>query len=386
VARVLLIAYSTYICDARVKRHAEALVARGDSVDVICLAPEQETNLKGVNLVALQMPRFRGSIRSGYLRTYVIFLFRASLVAARLTMQRSYDLVIVCTMPDAAVLSAMMPRLVGSKVLLDIHDTMPELYLEKFGDRGGTVGARLLRFEERASAALAHHVLAVHEPHAERLVRAGIPRHKITVVLNSPDPELFRPVFPGNRDPFTLVCHGTLSRRLGLETAIEAVHMLRHRLPALQLRVIGIGDYKQNAEDLATRFGLASRVIFQGRIPVERLCPVLTQFAVGLVPNLASDATHLMLPAKLLEYVACGIPVIAARLRTIEHYFPDDSLRFFAPGNPASLAEAVEEFYFDGRIGHSFATRASEVVANFSWDRQRESFFGAVDDLLNHAR
>jgi Glycosyl transferases group 1 len=95
-------------------------------------------------------------------------------------------------------------------------------------------------------------------------------------------------------------------------------------------RVIGIGDYKQNAEALATRLGLGSRVIFQGRISGERLRPVLTRFAVGLAPNLASHAIHLMLLAKLLEYVACGIPVVAARLqrrRACTDWAPEDRFR-----------------------------------------------------------
>ncbi|HJU09242.1 MAG TPA: glycosyltransferase family 4 protein [Candidatus Binataceae bacterium] len=385
MARVLLIAYSTYICDARVKRHAEALVARGDTVDVICLAPDQAAEFNGVNLIALPVPRFRGSLKSGYLRAYLGFFIRASLIAAKLNSRKRYDAVIVCTMPDAAVVTALIPKLLGSRVLLDIHDTMPELYLEKFRGRGGSLGARLLRIEERASAALANHVLAVHEPHAERLAQAGIPRSKITVVVNSPDPALF-PLQGAQRrdaDSFTLICHGTLTRRLGLDIAIEAMQMLQHRLPALRLLIIGHGDYKQPAEALAARLGLESRVIFNDRIPVERLRPVLSQASAGLVPNLPSSATHLMLPAKLLEYAMSGLPIITARLRTIEHYFPNDAVRYFEPGNPASLAEGIEELYFDRHLSNSLATRASEVMAQLSWEQQRSQLFHAIDSLLD---
>jgi glycosyltransferase involved in cell wall biosynthesis len=385
MARLLLIAYTTYIRDARVKRHAEALVARGDTVDVICLAPDQAANFNGVNLLALAMPRYRGSVKTGYMRTYLTFFLRASLLTARLSLKHRYDLVIVCTMPDAAVLTAMVPRLLGSKVLLDIHDTMPELYLEKFGDQGGAWGAKLLRVEECASAALAHHVLAVHEPHAERLVHAGIPRRKITVVINSPDPALFRPAERRQHDgdSFTLVCHGTVTRRLDLETAVEAIRLLKQRLPALRLRIIGIGDHKQKVEALTATFGLDSRVVFERPVPVEQICSELVQAAAGLVPNRASSATHLMLPSKLLEYAVCGVPIIAARLRTIEHYFPNDSVRYFEPGNPVSLATAIEEVYQDRWLGDSLAKRAREVAAQLSWGRQRTNLFGAIDSLLD---
>jgi glycosyltransferase involved in cell wall biosynthesis len=384
MARVLFIAYSTYICDARMKRHAEALVARGDSVDVICLAPEQQTELNGVNLVALAMPRYRGARRLGYARAYSAFFAKASMVAARMARRCRYDLVIVCTMPDAAIVCAVAPRLLGSKLILDMHDTMPELYLEKFGGRLGAFGARLLRLQERASAALADRVLAVHVLHAERLVQAGIPRSKITIVVNSPDSRLFHPPAHrnGDGDSFTLLCHGTINHRLGLDTTIEAVARLYHRLPALRLRIIGIGDHKQNAEMLSQRLGLASRVIFQHRVPVEQLPSVLAQASAGVVPNLASSATHLMLPAKLLEYAVCGIPVISARLRTIEYYFADGAVHFFEPGNAASLADAIETLYFDRRLCDSLATRASEVAARLSWPEQRAQLFNAIDSLL----
>src|SRR5215472_431964 len=95
MARLLVIAYTTYTRDARVKRHAEALVARGDAVDVISLAPDQTANFNGVNLLALAMPRYRGSEKTGYMSAYLTFFLRASLLAAKLSLKHRYDLVIV---------------------------------------------------------------------------------------------------------------------------------------------------------------------------------------------------------------------------------------------------------------------------------------------------
>jgi len=386
VARMLMIAYSTYICDGRVKRHAEALVERGDTVDMICLDPGQGMEPRGVNILAVHIPRYRGRSRSRYVRSYLSFFSAAAWIATRRSAIRPYDLVIVCSIPDAAVLCALPPKLFGSKVLLDIHDTMPELYQEKFGGRRGALGARLLMFEERASAWLADRVLAVHDPHARRLWDSGISPHKIDVVLNSPDPRLFPLHKNGHANgasaPFTLITHGTIGRRLGLDTAIEAVNILRDRLPAARLRVLGKGDYLDQARAHAAALRLVDRVCFQDRVPIECLSSVLKQASVGLVPNDASSATHLMLPAKLLEYATLGIPIIAARLRTIEHYFGDDAVRYFEPGNPVSLAEAIEDLYSHPERRHALASRASEVAAHLSWPRQRQQYYATIDSLL----
>ena len=75
VARFLMIAYTTYMHDGRVKRHAEALAERGDHVDVICLATEQQPITNGVNVIGLPMPRYRGASKSAYLMKLHALLF-----------------------------------------------------------------------------------------------------------------------------------------------------------------------------------------------------------------------------------------------------------------------------------------------------------------------
>src|SRR5215472_11267341 len=190
MARTLIIAYTKYIYDSRVRRHAEALAERGDEVDVISL--DQAGVLNRVNILGLGIPRYRGASRTSYVGNYVRFFARASAVALHRSISNRYDLAIACTMPDAAVLCTVPLRLLGTKVILDVHDTMPELYRDKFGGRRGLLGARLLMMEERLSAACAHRVLAVHELHRQRLVESGIDAQKIHVVMNSPDSRIFQ--------------------------------------------------------------------------------------------------------------------------------------------------------------------------------------------------
>ena len=58
--------------------------------------------------------------------------------------------------------------------------------------------------------------------------------------MNAPDPSVFAAMPEGRDRPngvFTLTCHGTLTRRLGLDVAIEAVALVRPRMPGLRLMV-----------------------------------------------------------------------------------------------------------------------------------------------------
>ena len=385
MARVLLIAYTTYVHDGRVKRHAEALAERGDHIDVICLDSGHNGLLNGVNVIGLKMPRYRGSSRSSYMRSYLRFFGMASWTALRLSLAARYDVVIVCTMPDAAVLCALPARLLGSRIVLDIHDTMPELYQDKFGGRRGAIGARLLMLEERASASCAHRVIAVHALHRARLIEAGVPADKIMTVMNAPDPAVFGAMPEKNeRDDgsFVVVCHGTLTYRLGLDIAIEALALARKRIPGLRMLVIGTGDYLESAKQLVLRRGLSGCIEFVDLVPIEELPHLLSEADVGLVPNRASNATHLMLPVKLLDYTALGIPTIAARLRTIERYFNDRAVRFFEPGNAQDMANAIEELYRNRARRVELAYNARCAVERIGWTVQRIEYYRAIDSLL----
>lgn len=385
MARILLIAYTTYVHDGRVKRHAEALAERGDHIDVICLDSGHNGVLDGVNVIGLKMPRYRGASRSSYVRSYLKFFARASWAALRRSLVQRYDIVIVCTMPDAAVLCALPAKLLGSKVVLDIHDTMPELYQDKFGGRRGAIGARLLMLEERSSASCADTVLAVHALHRARLIQAGVPEHKIRTVMNAPDPTVFSAT-PEGRDrtdgAFTLACHGTLTRRLGLDIAIEAIALVRPRIPGLRMMVIGTGDYLEAARQLVVGKQLEGCVEFIDQVPIEELPRLLAEADVGLVPNRASNATHLMLPVKLLDYMALGIPTIASRLRTIEHYFSERAVRFVEPGNVGEMAEAIEELYRDRARRIELVSNARRAVERIGWPTQRAEYYRAIDSLL----
>jgi len=153
-------------------------------------------------------------------------------------------------------------------------------------------------------------------------------------------------------------------------------------MPQLRLLALGAGDYLSEIHRLVSELNLHDRVIFKDMIPIEELPKVLRTADVGLVPNRESSATHLMLPVKLLEFAMMGIPAIAPRLKTVEYYFGDGSVRFFKPGDISDLAEAIEELYRSPELRRSYAENARKVVDRISWPNQRVEFYRAIDSIL----
>jgi glycosyltransferase involved in cell wall biosynthesis len=361
------------------------LAARGDSVDAITLRSGHEGLHNGVNVIGLPVERYQGSQRVRYVASYVRFFSSAARLAYKLGRRNPYDVVITCTLPDTAVLSALPARLFGSRVILDVHDTMPELYEDKFGGWHGAMGAKMLMLLERVCAGFADRVFAVHHPHRLRLEESGIPSRKITVVMNSPQPGIFKAGADRTTQPgrCVLAYHGTITHRLGIDCAIKAVSLLVNRIPGLQLRVIGAGDYQQEARMLAARLNVSEYVRFAGSAPIEEVPRLLQDATIGLVPNHASSATHLMLPVKLLEYAALGIPTVVSRLRTVEHYFPDTAVRLVNPGDPHATADAIEDLFHHPELGQELARNAQRIARDLSWAHQERQFFAAIDQLTD---
>jgi glycosyltransferase involved in cell wall biosynthesis len=86
----------------------------------------------------------------------------------------------------------------------------------------------------------------------------------------------------------------------------------------------------------------------------------------------------------MLEYAALEIPIIAARLCTIEHYFDEKAVRFFKPGDAGDLAEAIEELYLQPNRRAALVRNAKNVANRLNWENQRREYYATIDSLLTN--
>jgi hypothetical protein len=119
----------------------------------------------GVRVVRLPVQKYRGSSMLAYLKLYAGFGVRAAVWLGR--HRRAFDLVHVNTLPELMVFAAVLPRLCGVPVVLDVHDRAVELFGSKFGQRG--LARAGIVATERMSYRFASHVLTVHEAYAARV-------------------------------------------------------------------------------------------------------------------------------------------------------------------------------------------------------------------------
>ena len=386
---VLMAAYTNYRRDPRVRREAEALVGAGFRVVFLASRqlgePDRET-ISGVDVV--KAPTFGGSRTSivAYMFNYALFFL--VLMGHLLIRPTRYSLIHVNNMPDFLVFATWLPRLLGVPVIHDVHDLMPEIFEEKFHSGSRPWIVRLIRLQERWAGRFASAVLTVEERLRDILVSRGVPREKIHILMNLPDDLIFAPRSEASpkpaHAPFVLVYHGTLAWRLGLDIAIRALAQARREAPQIQLRIIGGGEERAALIALRDELDMGHAVTFsEGFVPVQSIPALLADADVGIVPLRASSGTDIMLPTKLLEYVAVGIPCITPRTGTIARYFDASMVEFFEAEDIDSLAAAILRLFQDPQRRASLAAEATRRFASaYRWSQHREEYTSLVKRLI----
>ena len=377
--------------DPRVHREVMALVDAGFDVDVIALGGRGRAlaeSVEGVRVIRIPMShQRRGAAR--YILQYALFLLGAALLVAVLHLRRGYRLVQVHTLPDVLVFAAAVPKLLGARLMLDLHEMSPEFFQTRFGDR--PVARRLMVLAEQASIRFADFAITCTNEMREAFVARGADPQKIGVVLNTAEEAVFDveryPPRGSDDGRFVLICHGTVEEHYGIDTAIEAMALLQDELPGLRLDVIGSGTYVPEAKRLAQARGLDGRVRFsEGWVPIDELLESISRADAGIVAmkrDAFRDLTHCN---KMYDLVTMRRPVISSRTRSVEAYFDDGCFEYFESDDPVDLARAIRRVHDDPERRQQLVARATVVLEPYRWPRQQAVYLTYIDTLLGHRR
>jgi glycosyltransferase involved in cell wall biosynthesis len=385
--RLCMVVHGPYpVGEPRVEREAFAAAAAGWDIDVLAMltpgAPPEE-QIDGMFVRRLPVEHRRGANLKQSLREYAAFTMLASKELAR---GQRWDVVHVHAPPDFLIVSALMPRLRGARVILDIHDLSSDMFAMRFGNRFGASAAdAFLRLVERVAARAADAVVTVHEPYIDELERRGIPTAKLTMLMNSMD-ESQLPVAVENRPPsngFRVVYHGTMTPHYGVDLLVRAAARASTKIGDLRLELYGNGDELEPVRGLAAELHFSGRLsTSDGYLSHSHVLERIAGASVGIVPNRPTRLNRFALSSKLFEYVALGIPVAVADLPTLRAHFSADEVRFFRAGDEAALAEALIEIASDPGAARLRAEAARRRYESYRWPEQAQRYVELLDRLV----
>jgi glycosyltransferase involved in cell wall biosynthesis len=394
--RAAVLLFSHYPADPRPRRAAEALAAQGVTIDLICLRDSDDElaheSYGSINVRRVRLKRQRGH-RLGYVGQYTTFILASFLYLASRSLTRRYDLVHVHNMPDVLVFSAIVPKLLGAKVILDLHDPMPELMQTIYSLPEASLSVVMLKRLERWSIRFADLVLTVNLACRKIYSSRSCQPDKIEVVINSPDDEVFRfqsaGVQGGNgrngdgSEPYVILYHGSLVHRNGFDLAVESLEKVRKTIPSVRLRVCGKRTrFFEEVMESARERGLDQNVDYLGIRNLNEIVEAIKDCDLGIIPNHRNIFTEINTPTRIFEYLALAKPVIAPKAKGIQDYFGDNDLIFFELGDADDLARQIEFAFSHPTEVAETVKRGQEIYLSHTWSRERLTLLNSISKLL----
>ena len=296
-----------------------------------------------------------------------------------------HDLDLVLAIPVIRLLTKTM-------IIYDSHEvfTREDLILvDRFRPWVGRLIARLIEQIENKLVMASHHVVTAVDPDgcAFRCVKTPV-----STIFNYPPFAVFQTnsrdverAAGKYREVLPVIYQGTMSRDRGLFHMLEAVALAKAEEPRILLRLIGIqsDDLKKEVEQRIRELGVEVNVEISGWLRHDEIALAMKASMIGLIPLQPNEKYNRALPIKLLEYMACGLPVIAARLPLMTKYVNDcgggllyDSTR------SEELARCVLELLANPERRRRMSENGLRAVSErWNWNKMEEVLFGIYESL-----
>jgi glycosyltransferase involved in cell wall biosynthesis len=390
--RVCMIAHSIYETDNRVIRYANALAERGDEVDILALKRDKSlADVETIGKVRVHRLQLRSRKdqhgRGAYLFPLLRFWFFSSAWLTWKQLLQPYDIIHVHNVPDFLVFAAWLPRLMGAKIILDVHDMVPEFYASKFHVTHDAPGVKMLEKVERGAAMFSDHVIISNHLWHKIFVTRSAQEGKCSVYINRVDSKLFYPRDKKRNDGKLIVMFpGGLQWHQGLDIAIRAFARVTEKLPQAEFHIYGDGNMKPDLIALTQELKLTEKIKFFEPLPAMQIAQVMADADLGVVPKRADSFGNEAYSTKIMEFMSVGVPVVVSSTKIDRFYFNDSVVRFFESGNEAALADAMVEVLGNAELRRGMVARASEYAMHNSWEVRKADYLQLVDSLCSVSR
>jgi glycosyltransferase involved in cell wall biosynthesis/peptidoglycan/xylan/chitin deacetylase (PgdA/CDA1 family) len=386
--KICMLAYTPYEYDNRVRRYAETLAKRGDQVDVVSLStthfPKPVEEINGVTVHRVQSREYDERHKWTYAWRLLKFLWNSSRCLTRLQARNRYDLMHIHNMPDFLVFAAWYAKLTGVKLILDVHDLVPELFASKFEAGRGNAYVGLLTKMEKMSAGFVDHVIVSNDLWRQTLISRSVPDERCSVFLNHVDPAVFyRRPRTRNDEKFIILFPGSFQWHQGLDIAIEAFAQIKAKVPNAELHLYGGGggDRGIDLAQLAKRLGLNGSVKFCGGVSFDQIPQVIANADLGIVPKRADSFGNEAYSTKIMEFMSQGVPVVVSKTKIDSFYFDEGTVHFFPSGNSQAMAAAMLDVIENNHLRETLVAGGYDYVERNGWQRKKQDYLNLVDSL-----
>jgi glycosyltransferase involved in cell wall biosynthesis len=304
------------------------------------------------------------------------------------------DLILVRDIP-LAIPALRVARKFRIPIVLDMAENYPAMLQDRLLFTPTSPIGRLIRHPawaraiERIAVRNVDHIIVVIEESRERLIRAGVPAERISIVCNTPRPSLWEdkavsPRTASGASGVRLVYLGNLDGSRGIDIAIRAVARLAVAGRDVRLTVIGDGPCLKHFQELARRFNVQDQVSLPGRLSFRHVREIVATSDIGLIPHYATEAWNSTIPNKLFDYMALGLPVIVSDARPTGRVVQEERCgEVFHARDPDDLARSIR-ILKDAALRSNEGQRGWEAIhRRYNWETDFRTLTRALETVLS---
>ena len=280
--------------------------------------------------------------------------------------------------------------------VLEVRDLWPESITASGMGRDTDLSIRLLRALSAFLYRTCNHVVVVTPAFKQEIVtKWQVRAEKISLVENGVETDVFTPDATGDEvrkdlgleGKFLVSYIGTFGLAHGLHAIVKAAAQLQAGYPDIQFLFVGEGADKDRLISLVFDLKLAN-VHFLLQQSRAKIPSIIRASDVCLVVLRKADVFETVIPTKMLEFMACGRPVILGvdgqARRVIE---TAKAGVFVEPEDPTALAHAITQLYLDAAqrkvLGHN---GRQYIVKNLSREQTAKTYTGVLENVLRHGK
>jgi len=276
----------------------------------------------------------------------------------------------------------------GRRVIYDCHENYPETAYERawLPDWIRPLLSRFIAWLEPALARTLDGVVCVVPDQQARLQQAGC---RTLLIRNLPRLEVFAAACERQPEKQNQIVYlGGLSRVRGARVMVDIMVELSRTHPHVQLLCIGPFNepfVETETKEYVAQKGMAAYIRYIPYVPHEEVADYLVRSRVGLIPWQHSLQTQKMVnPNKVFEYMACGVPLVASDLPSLQYILEQSQAGLVAKADDAAdHAAAIRRLLDDPELAGQLAANGRQYVyATHNWAREGEKLIAFYNGLF----
>lgn len=215
-------------------------------------------------------------------------------------------------------------------------------------------------------------VLAVSDTLADFFSERGFPSDRICPIYYGYDADKFSFVArtaDKNRSP-VIVMHGSFDAHHLGNIALGAIRFVARKKPDAIFRFVGretasLQAFLRRAKREISGFKFETT----GFVPYDDVAKHLADASVGMVPYEESAGTHCAFVAKVVEYVASGLPSVCTPLKSIQRYFRNEPMIRFSEFDGEDFGRKIVSWLDESPLNWQIeaCNSAARVQAELDW-------------------